>query len=522
MIPLPKSIPGEPGMDMASHGLHRIDWQPYLEDTPEKYDILRQKLRAVDYVIFSSRRIYESVDELPERYPMTTRYYDLMFGEQLGFTHAADFTSPPRLLGLTFPDQEADESWSVFDHPRVSIFAKQRDLTDAEFDALLGGSWEGAIVGFRGKDSLLNTVLSFLQPVIQRVQALGQPLYAPPVSSGRLSDSSGTDGRCDTLSDGGARCYCGRGSVPEEWRSLLNGEGVPVLLGDETTPQVTLLGWELLAGESPQPGDVVRVRLYWQPHDRIDEELHSFLHLYTPSLQRSWAVAQNNYPNCQLATDWHSDNYYVDDLTLTIPGDTPPVAYSLVAGLVSADGARLAVPGSPDHLLHLRELSVAPLPTGFFQRRRFLRQEHPTIVAPADTDDGLRLQGYDLLPAPGAPTLRLFWETGDGAASDWITYIHLYRPQGERITQFDGPALAGLQPTSQWQTGSLYIDRRQLLLPAGLEPGDYLLRIGLYNFVSGERLPFRPDVDDGQGQFEDGQLLVPLSVPERFDQVSGS
>ena len=65
------------------------------------------------------------MDELPERYPMTTRYYDLMFGEQLGFVRAADFTSPPRLLGLTFPDQEADESWSLYDHPRVSIFANR-------------------------------------------------------------------------------------------------------------------------------------------------------------------------------------------------------------------------------------------------------------------------------------------------------------------------------------------------------------------------------------------------------------
>ena len=521
--PLPKSIRGEPGMDMNSHGLRHIDWSPYGEDTPEKYEILRQKLSEADYVIYSSKHIYEGVDELPERNPMTIRYYDLMFGEQLGFVHAADFTSPPRLLGLTFPDQEADESWSLSDHPRVSIFAKQRDLTDAEFDVLLGGSWEGAIAGFRGKDSLFNSVLSFLQPFIQRVRALGQPLYAPSASSGRLSYSSGTGGRCDTLSDSGAVCYCGSRSVPGEWPSQFSREGQPTVLGDATTHQVTLLGWELLKGESPQPTDTVVVRLYWQPHGPINEELHSFLHLYTPSLQRSWAVAHNRRPSCQPATDWHPGNYYVDDLRLSIPVDTPPVTYSLVVGLVSSDGARLAVSGSTDDVLHLRTLDVTPTNrTGFFQRKRFLREDQPTIVAPAETDDGLRLQGYDLLPAPGAPTLRLFWKTGGGVASDWITYIHLHSPQGERIAQFDGPALAGLQPTSQWQTDSLYIDRRQLVLPAGLEPGDYLLRIGLYNFESGERLPFRPDFGDGQGKFEDGQLLVPLSVPEGSDQVSGT
>lgn len=156
---LPKSIPGEPGMDMGSHGLRNIDWSPYEEDTAEKYEILRDKLQEADYVIYSSKRIYESVDELPARYPMTNLYYELMFGEQLGFAHAADFTTPPRLFGLTFPDQDADESWSLYDHPRVSIFAKERELSDEEFDNLLGGSWVGAAHWDRGDDPPLAPLL---------------------------------------------------------------------------------------------------------------------------------------------------------------------------------------------------------------------------------------------------------------------------------------------------------------------------------------------------------------------------
>ncbi len=160
--PLPKSMPGEPGMDMGSHGLRHIDWSPYEEDTEEKYAILRQKLQEADYVIYSSKRIYESVDELPQRYPMTIRYYELMFGERLGFAHAADFTSPPQLLGFTFPDHEADESWSLYDHPRVSIFAKQTELNETDYDALLHGSWEGAIPWHRGEDPPLSPLLNAL------------------------------------------------------------------------------------------------------------------------------------------------------------------------------------------------------------------------------------------------------------------------------------------------------------------------------------------------------------------------
>ena len=179
--PLPKSIPGEPDMNMESHGLRHIDWLPYEEDTLEKQDILRQKLQEADYVIYSSKRIYDSVDQLPERYPMTIRYYELMFGEELGFVHAADFTSPPRLLGRAFPDQDADESWSLYDHPRVSIFVKQRDLSEAEFDALLGGTWEGAIPLYAGMDSASNSVENALDSLSHRLQLLvhlqAEPLY---------------------------------------------------------------------------------------------------------------------------------------------------------------------------------------------------------------------------------------------------------------------------------------------------------------------------------------------------------
>ena len=132
-------------------------------------------------------------------------------------------------------------------------------------------------------------------------------------------------------------------------------------------------------------------------------------------------------------------------------------------------------------------------------------------MTPADTDDGLHLQGYDLLDEPAGRSLRLFWETGEAVSSDWITYIHMTDPQGDLVAQFDGPPFAGLLPTSQWKSNSLYIDNRRLELPSSIAPGDYLLRIGLYSFESGERLPFLPE-DSGQRDFESGQLVAQIRV----------
>ena len=281
-------------------------------------------------------------------------------------------------------------------------------------------------------------------------------------------------------------------------------EGQPTTLGDAATEQVTLLGWELLSSAMPKAGDTVSARLYWQPHNRIDEDLHSFLHLYTPYMERSWAV--ENYGVLRPPTRvWDPDNYYIETIHLIIPEDVPPVTYSLVAGLVNSSGERLVAPGSTNDSIHLREIAVAPTRPGLMQGAR------PTVAVQAGTEDRLRLQGYDLEPDAGGPILRLFWETGEGVGSDWITYIHLHDPQDEVVAQFDGPALDGLQPTGQWHTNALYIDRRKLSLPTEMPPGKYLLRVGLYSLTSGQRLPFQPE-GEGQDNFENGQLLIPYIV----------
>ncbi len=160
--PLPKSIPDEPGMDMGTTELHNIDWSPYEEDTADKYLILKQKLTEADFVVYSSKRIYDSVDELPERYPMTNLYYEAMWDNRLGFELAAEFTSPPRLFGWSFDDRHADESWSLYDHPQVTVFRKVRQLSDAEFDELFDQVWASATPYFRGKDSPLSPLLEWM------------------------------------------------------------------------------------------------------------------------------------------------------------------------------------------------------------------------------------------------------------------------------------------------------------------------------------------------------------------------
>ncbi|MFZ2360755.1 MAG: DUF2298 domain-containing protein [Anaerolineae bacterium] len=152
---LPYDLP-EPD---SSRGRFRfIDWGPFEEDTPEKFERLKATLREADVLALSSNRIYGAVDNLPERYPMTNRYYQLLFDGKLGYELALEQVNSPRLFGVAIDDRNADESFTLYDHPRVLVFRKVRDLSDAEWDALLGGSWIGAQPWYVGEETFLQRI----------------------------------------------------------------------------------------------------------------------------------------------------------------------------------------------------------------------------------------------------------------------------------------------------------------------------------------------------------------------------
>jgi YYY domain-containing protein len=124
-----------------------VEMANYDDDTPEKLDKMVDNLSKADYLVLSSNRLYASIPRLPMRYPLTSRYYQLLFSGDLGFERIAEFTSYPRLFGLKIPDQSAEESFSVYDHPRVQIFKKTPAFNPVEARQKLGQGidWEAVI-----------------------------------------------------------------------------------------------------------------------------------------------------------------------------------------------------------------------------------------------------------------------------------------------------------------------------------------------------------------------------------------
>jgi len=109
-----------------------------LYDQPDdevKWQILNEKLKRTDYIIIASNRLYVPLQKLSDCnkfkscYPLTVQYYQKLFSGLLDFKKVAEFSVYPKLeIGnwkLEIRDDVADESFTVYDHPKIMIFKKR-------------------------------------------------------------------------------------------------------------------------------------------------------------------------------------------------------------------------------------------------------------------------------------------------------------------------------------------------------------------------------------------------------------
>ena len=90
--------------------------------------------------------------------------------------------------------------------------------------------------------------------------------------------------------------------------------------------------------------------------------------------------------------------------------------------------------------------------------------------------------------AGGILPVTLTWQAVAPLPVDYTVFLQLIAAGGHLAAQHDGPPQGGYLPTSQWPVAEPVADRRGLLIPATLSPGDYRLIVGLYNPADGSRL----------------------------------
>jgi hypothetical protein len=123
------------------------------------------------------------------------------------------------------------------------------------------------------------------------------------------------------------------------------------------------------------------------------------------------------------------------------------------------------------------------------------RQTPPVI---ADFENGVHVRwnpvSYTISPGDVVGA-SLTWWTDAPLDARLVRYLHLVGPAGRLVTQVDREPVMGYSMTFDWAPDEDVIDPVALLAPPDLAPGEYELRVGLYDRDTIERVPLAYGTD---------------------------
>jgi hypothetical protein len=101
----------------------------------------------------------------------------------------------------------------------------------------------------------------------------------------------------------------------------------------------------------------------------------------------------------------------------------------------------------------------------------------------------LCLQSAEVDRRPGRLGISLTWLSLAAAQPNDTVFVHLGQVGRPPIAQADGDLWLGMLPLFILQPGDTIREQRGIQLPQAMPPGQFVLRVGVYNRITGERLP---------------------------------
>jgi hypothetical protein len=191
---------------------------------------------------------------------------------------------------------------------------------------------------------------------------------------------------------------------------------------------------------------------------------------------------------------WQAGDQWRGQHQLPLPASLPTGDYDVWVG-VQGSGAPAQVVG---------RLTVTA-PERMFEQPAFAEPVGATFGAAAE------LVGYAVQapPASQSLTLTLVWRALSTPETGLKVFVHLADPSGRIWAQSDAVPAGWTRPTTGWVEDEYIVDAHTLALQADRPAGDYTLWVGLYDPVSGARLPAA-----GPGAAPDDRVaLEPMSLP---------
>ncbi|MDC0358407.1 DUF2298 domain-containing protein [Oligoflexia bacterium] len=131
-----------PGYNPRQYKFGGNEWvlRLYERDSKQKLKELTTKVAQGDYIIFPTQRHVGSILRVPQEYPYTDAFLRLLFAEKLGYRLLKTVKVKPYFGSFTFDDDLADESFSVYDHPKVTIFKNVNRFTAQTLEEVIVGA----------------------------------------------------------------------------------------------------------------------------------------------------------------------------------------------------------------------------------------------------------------------------------------------------------------------------------------------------------------------------------------------
>jgi len=258
-----------------------------------------------------------------------------------------------------------------------------------------------------------------------------------------------------------------------------------------------------LGRDAVRTDEIVRITLYWEALERMEEQYSAFIHLVGPEGQVLGQVDSypggGQYPTRQ----WHVGDIIEDIYWVSIGSavEAPILAEVEVGLYVLSEYRNLPITdamGRPIGRVVAGKMKIAPpvLPS----------YNIPNAVH-HNLGGEIALKGYQIADScvePGEEIgLDLYWRSLSPARADYTVFVHLLDQDGRTWSQSDKLPQKGYS-TLYWDVGETVLDHCVVPIPLDTPHGEYSLSIGLYRPDTMQRLQV---ISQGQSERADHIVL---------------
>ena len=256
---------------------------------------------------------------------------------------------------------------------------------------------------------------------------------------------------------------------PAQWPGV-DALDMPQYLGKKLSNNLVLLGSDV-GSHSLRVGESLPVTLFWAASGSIEEHHTIVLQLRDEANNiialRAFEPANIYYPT----TKWPEGAIVHGKYRLDVPLTAEAGRAVLGVSLGDEKGQALEAP------LVLEDIElIAP-------ERSY---DVPDVQRPSGANLGgvCTLIGADLdsqeLTPGGKLRLTLLWRADQATERSFTVFTHLLDRDERIVAQHDSKPAKGMRPTQGWVPSEIIRDKHPLNIPPGTPPGEYLIKVGMY------------------------------------------